>query len=107
MEVFYIGICPFCEQGPISFRKCSSGDLVFVCPECYLMWYSPDDIRVQNSVSSDDKDVRCSDGNGLVWGENSEWATPEEIEAHGLSHYIQGQYTDRKPPIGRWKPRKD
>lgn len=77
----YIGECPICVNGIARVRTCAGGAGVHffaVCDECEAMWVEPD--TSSQIQFADAVDPRCPICSAALYGEQSHWSVPQELD---------------------------
>lgn len=88
--MFYIGTCPFCEQGNLGVRICSKDcDAVILCDECEALWRSPDVSR--NPVIPEQPNLPCPYCRGNLVDSPAHWAQFSEVYRLGWISAIKGE----------------
>ncbi|QDU06331.1 hypothetical protein V6x_60830 [Gimesia chilikensis] len=87
--MYYIGICPACEQGALGLRICSSQlDLVILCDECDALWISSD--TSVSPVFPEQPDLPCPSCKGNLSVPPAHWAGLGEIYERGWLDCVRG-----------------
>jgi len=88
--MYYVGICPKCEQGTLGIRICSTQeDLVILCDECDALWLPAALTAEPVFPKQPDLPCPCCDGNLL--NPPAHWASLGEIYAKGWLSSVTGE----------------
>lgn len=77
----HIGECPVCVNGLARVRTCGEGEsrhLFAICDECEAVWTEPD--TAASRRFADAEDPRCPLCDLPLYGEQSHWSMPSEVE---------------------------
>ncbi|MCA9015513.1 MAG: hypothetical protein KDA77_09315 [Planctomycetaceae bacterium] len=88
--MYYVGTCPFCEQGKLGIRICSqAGDVLILCDECDALWLSPE-ISAQ-PVFPEQPALPCPCCQGNLTNAPAHWANFGEIYQKGWISTVKGE----------------
>jgi len=88
--MFYVGTCPFCEQGNLGVRLCSnSEDAVILCDECDAVWLSPE--ITGKPLFPEEPDLPCPYCAGNLTESPARWASMGDILKSGWITAIKGE----------------
>jgi len=88
--MYYVGTCPFCEQGSLGIRICSkAGDAVILCDECDALWLSPE--LKGKPAFLEEPDLPCPYCPGNLTESPACWASMGEIIERGWIATIKGE----------------
>ncbi len=99
--MYYVGICPLCEEGLLGIRICSAQFMV-LCDECDALWsHPPEEGDPPVLVQADPPCPECGES---VWSEQAHWATRLEVETSGWWGHVVGEAGERDEPGGPRTP---
>lgn len=88
--MYYVGICPFCEQGNLGIRICSKeGDVVILCDECDALWLSID--LKSKPLFPEQPNLPCPCCKGNLSDDPARWANFGEIYIKDWIHLVKGE----------------
>tara|TARA_R110002095_G_scaffold210856_1_gene198393 strand:+ start:515 stop:787 length:273 start_codon:yes stop_codon:yes gene_type:complete len=88
--MYYVGTCPFCEQGSLGIRICSkAGDVVLLCDECDALWLSTR--LTEKPLFPREPDLPCPCCPGNLTESPSHWADLGEIYQRGWVAAVKGE----------------
>jgi hypothetical protein len=88
--MYYVGICPFCEQGSLGIRICSKEhDAVILCDECDALWLSVD--FTEKPLFPVEPDLPCPCCPGNLTDSPAHWAGFGEIYQSGWIAEVKGE----------------
>lgn len=93
--MFYVGTCPFCEQGRLGVRICNkAGDAVILCDECDAMWLSPEINAPPAFPEQPNLPCPCCPGN--LTDDPAHWASFGEIYQKGWISAVKGELSEER-----------
>ena len=88
--MYYVGTCPFCEQGNLGIRICSKeSDVVILCDECDAVWLSTN--LESKPLFPEQPLLPCPFCQGNLSEHPAHWANFEEIYMNDWIHSIKGE----------------
>lgn len=88
--MYYVGTCPFCEQGNLGVRVCSQAEhAVILCDECEAIWLDPE--LVGKPVFHKEPELPCPYCQGNLMNSPACWASMGEIFKRGWLATIKGE----------------
>ncbi|WP_298869096.1 hypothetical protein [uncultured Gimesia sp.] len=88
--MYYIGTCPFCEQGNLGVRICSKIEhTVILCDECDALWLSPE--ITEKPVFLEEPNLPCPNCLGNLTDAPARWSSLGEIFMRGWISAIKGE----------------
>lgn len=88
--MYYVGTCPFCEQGSLGIRICSKAeDVVILCDECDALWLSAD--LTKKPAFPEQPDLPCPYCQGNLTDPPAHWASFGEIYQRGWIASVKGE----------------
>jgi len=99
--MYYVGICPQCEEGLLGIRVCGAQSVV-LCDECDALWSQP--LAEDNQPLMMQADPPCPECGASLWDEQAHWAERLEVENTGWWGQVVGEAGERDEPGGPRTP---
>ncbi|MCA9077469.1 MAG: hypothetical protein KDA93_20755 [Planctomycetaceae bacterium] len=99
--MYYVGICPQCEEGLLGIRVCDDQTVV-LCDECDALWLSPPEKDAPPATLR--ADPPCPSCGDPLWGEQAHWADRKQVESVGWWSHIAGEAGNRDESGGTRTP---
>ncbi|MCA9110702.1 MAG: hypothetical protein KDA52_12185 [Planctomycetaceae bacterium] len=99
--MYYVGLCPLCEEGLLGIRICGSQAWV-LCDECDALWANPPHENEEPLIVQ--ADPRCPDCGHSLWNEPAHWADRQEVTDAGWWENVAGEAGEREESGGPRTP---
>jgi hypothetical protein len=84
--------CVVCGDGILGFLRCSDGKkIVIMCEECNSVWLTPGEVSHEDPIYTEAPDYLLPDSNISISGNDSGWASLDEIKSAGFEDYVSNE----------------